>query len=128
MGSSLRPRFTIDVAGQPYQFAQPFVQPFLELAEDPAQYQVPVPADDSALVWDGTIPFSTFDFLALQSDRDLTMTFEVSNGASTFVLELRGGGFPIVIPKNSNITQIDAANTDTDNDAVLTVFIAQAAS
>ncbi len=128
MGSSLRPTLTIDVAGQPLPFAQPFVQPFLELEQAPLQYEMTVPADDSVTAWNGTPPVATFDFLALQSDRDLAITFEVSNGASTFVLDLRGGGFPIVIPTGSNITQIDATNADTDFPAILTVFIAQEAA
>lgn len=128
MGSSIRPRLTIDVAGQPIQFTQPFTFAFLETEQTPAQYDVIVPVSDSALVWDGTVPFDTCDFLALQSDVDLAITFEVNNGASTFVLNLRAGGFPLVLPMNSDITQINAANADTVNAATLSVFIAQEAA
>jgi hypothetical protein len=118
---------TIDVAGQPFQFSQPFVLAFMETEQAPAQYDVTVPISGSALVWDGTVPFDTFDFLALQSDSDLTITFEVDIGASTFELGLRGGGFPLTLPVGTNITQIDAANAGTTAAATLTVFIAQEA-
>ena len=128
MGSSFRPRLVIDVAGQPFQFTQPFVFAFMETEQAPAQYDVVVPVDDSALVWDGTVPFSTFDFLALQSDIDLTITFEVDNGASTFTLGLRGGGFPLVLPVGTDITQINATNADTVSAATLSVFRAQEAA
>lgn len=127
MGSSLRPTLIIDVAGQPLPFAQPFVQPFLELEQAPLEYEMTIPASGTATAWDGSPPVTTFDFLALQSDRDLTITFTVT-GPSTFILGLRGGGFPIVIPTGSNITSFTATNDDADFDAVLTVFIAQEAA
>lgn len=131
MSSSLKPRLTIDIAGQPYQFAQPFTSPFLELAQSPLQSEVIVPAAGSATLWDGVPPFSTLDFAAFIADRDVTLTFAVDGGgADDFVLFLRGGGFPVVVhgvASGSEITTITAANADTDNAALVTQLIAQEA-
>lgn len=129
MSSSLRIRLTIDVAGQPYQFSQPFVQPFLTLEQDPLQCVVQVPASGSAQLWSGSPPFSTLDFAAFISDRDVTVTFAVNGGsAADFTLSLIGGGFPVVInnlPSGSEVTTITAANADTTFPAFVQVFVAQ---
>lgn len=146
MSSSMRTRFTIDVAGQPYQFAQPFVDPFLVLAEDPAQYQVPIAANATGTLWNGTPLGSTFDFIALMSDRDCHAEFVVDGGQGDeyhFTLFIRGGGFPTVVPGRQayagqtgtqsaftngtlkNITRVNAFNPDTTHAAVVSVFVAQ---
>lgn len=132
MGSSIRPRLTVDIAGQPIQFAQPFVQAYLELEQDPLTATVPVPADDSAVVWSGAPPFSTLDFIALMSDRDVTLAFAVNGGgADDFELFLRGGGFPLTLhglPSTDEITSITATNADTTNTAFVSMIVAQEAS
>lgn len=146
MGSSLRPTLIIDVAGQPLPFTQPFVQPFLELEQAPAEYDVTIDALATATLWNGAPPFSTYDFVAIQSDRDVHVEFVVHGGSgdeSHFTLFCRGGGFPIVVPGGDSytgqtgtqsaftngtlrsITRINAQNLDTTFPAVVTVFIAQ---
>lgn len=147
MSSSMRTRFTLEVAGQPYPFAQPFVQTFLTLEEDPAQYQVLVAANSVATIWDEA-PTSTFDFIALQADRDCHVEFTVDGGQSDeyhFTVFVRGGGFPVVIPGGQsyagqtgsqsaftngtlkNITRVKAFNPDTVNSATVSAFVAKAA-
>ena len=148
MASSIRTRLTIDVAGQPIQWSQPFVQTFLTLAQAPAQYDVTIDADSSAVIWDGTPLGVTFDFIALQSDRDCHVEFVVNGGQVDeyhFTLFLRGGGFPIVVPGGQSyagqagtqsaftfgtlreITKVNALNPDVDFPAVVSALVAQTA-
>lgn len=145
MASNLRTRLTIDVGGQPYQFGTPFVQTFLALEQEPAQYQVTVPADSAATLWDGAPPISTYDFLALVADRNCQIEFTVNGGEADeyhFTLPLLAN-FPIVVPGGQayagqtgtedaftegtlrEVTKIRALNTDTANAALVSVFVAQ---
>lgn len=149
MSSSIRTRLTIDVAGQPYQWSEPFVQAFLTLAEDPAIYQVTLAASATGTLWDGAPLIGTFDFIALRADHTCHIEFTVSGGVADeyhFTLPLRGGGYPLVIPGGQSyagqagtesaftegalkeITKIRALNTDATNAAIVSILIAQVAA
>lgn len=129
MSSSIRPRLSIDIAGEPYQFAQPFTMTFMQTATTPAVYQVEVPAASTAVVWSSTFPTDEIDFIALMSDADVTLTVEVDGGgADDFTLFLRGGGFPVSlcgVPTGSEITSISAANANTTSSAFVSVCVAK---
>lgn len=131
MASSINTRFTIDISGQPDQFAQPFVPTFMELAQDPLRAQVVIPLNSTATIWSGAPPFATLDFAAFMADRDMTLQFAVDGGgADDFTLFIPGGGFPVVVygpAVGSEITSITATNLDTVTDGLVTLLIAQAA-
>lgn len=120
----------MDIAGAPYQFANPYTITFMATEQTPAQYEVEVPADDSAVIWSSSMPpFSTLDFIALQADAAVTLAVQVDGGTSAdFTIHLRGGGFPLVLhglPSGSEITQITATNANTTDPAFVSVLVAQ---
>lgn len=131
MASNIRPRLTIDISGQPYQFSQPFVITTMELEQDPLQCQVSCAVSATTTLWDGAPPFSTMDFAAFVSDLDLTLNIQIDGGsASDYTLALRAG-LPLVIhgaPSGAEVTQITATNADSANVATVTQLIGQIAA
>ena len=148
MSSSLRTKFTIDIAGAPVQFAQPFVQSYLETEQAPAQYEVTIDADSAATVWDGAPLGATFDFVALYTTQDGHVEFTVNGGEADeyhFTVPIRAGGFPVTFPGGQSyagqsgtedsfvegtlapITKIRVLNSNTTDPMVVSVVIAQEA-
>lgn len=136
MASSLAVRFTITVAGFDYPVGQPFAIPSLDLAEAPAMYDVVVPADDQAILWEGAPLPSTFDFALFTADQNCDLECEVNGGDSMFTVQLRTGGFPVVLGGDRSlvgglggsvqaITKITAKNRNTLTDATVSCLIAQ---
>lgn len=134
MASSLSVLLTINLAGSPIPFAQPFTVPLLETEQEPAVYQITVAADDEGVVWDGEPLGTTADFIALVANRSAQFRFTCAGG--DFTIEATTPGIPVVISGGQidvgsglqNITQIDAINVDTVEIMTVSACIAQAAS
>ena len=144
MPSSILTRFTINVAGSPLVFGQPFATPTLTLEEDPNLYTVQLAASATATLWAGAPLVTTFDTFAATADQDCDLEFVVDGGAGDehhFTLFLRGGGFPLFLcgdgsyagqtgTQNSftsgtlkKITKINAKNRNTTLVCNITILI-----
>lgn len=149
MASSLNVLLTINIAGAPLPFAQPFTVPIVDLEQEPAVYQVTIGAASVGTVWDGAPLADTFNFVAIVGDRACDIEFTVNGGEadeSHFTVALETPGVPFLMSGGSSytgqtgsedaftdgtlqpITQIRASNRDEDNSLVLSVVIGQAAS
>lgn len=131
MASSIGIKMVIDIAGQPYPFAQPFTVPIIELAQDPAVFSVTVDVDNEATLWDGVPLGTTADIIALVANR--AARYRISTTSGSFTLEAATAGVPTLISGGSAdtgggleaITEIVAINPDTTNSMVVSAIIGE---
>lgn len=147
MSSSLSVRSEILIAGQPIKFATPFTPPFLATAEDASLYQVTIPLNSTATLWDGAPLPATYDFLAVLSDLNIDIEVVVDGGQVDeyhFTIPVLAN-FPCILPggtafagqtgtqsaftsgSRKNVTKVNAHNVDTATAANVTVVIARSA-
>jgi len=138
MSSSIIFRTYPTVAGSPVAFSTPFPTPALDLATDPAIYEVPITAAGTVTLWDGAPLSTTYDVLMLLCDQTLDVEFSVNSGASLFTLVVKAGGFPTVLWGSDAyvgglsgslgaVTSIRAKNRNTTTAGTISVLLGKAA-
>jgi hypothetical protein len=135
-------RYAVAIATGPRarEFAQPFVAPEVSLVGDPAEYQVAIPANSTATLWDSsTSPVASFRLLLLRANLACEIEFTASATAVADVLntmELQADNIPFILGSDKarggtpgltgtvgRITKIRAKNNDATDTAYVQIVI-----
>lgn len=149
MASNVTVKLLLSISGQAVTFAQPFTIPAMDTEEEPALYEVTIPANSVATLWDGAPLPPTYDFLAIISTQDIDVEFVVNGGQVDeyhFTIPVPQGGFPLIAPGGTafagqvgtgsafvqgvrrQVTKINAKNSNTTDAALVSVLIARIAT